>query len=103
MYTALAKFFVDLNSFPTRRSSDLGRPESRRSSDRGGSACCSACTGARAASIPTASSTSSAATASRTSSPHRRRRSEEHTSELQSRPHLVFRLLLEKKMRKYYM
>src|SRR6266498_156962 len=27
----------------------------------------------------------------------RRRRSEEHTSELQSRPHLVCRLLLEKK------
>src|SRR5690554_1791908 len=29
------------------------------------------------------------------------RRSEEHTSELQSRPHLVCRLLLEKKIRKY--
>src|SRR3989442_6428300 len=28
---------------------------------------------------------------------YRRRRSEEHTSELQSRPHLVCRLLLEKK------
>src|SRR3989442_6277281 len=28
---------------------------------------------------------------------HPRRRSEEHTSELQSRPHLVCRLLLEKK------
>src|SRR3989442_8953812 len=28
---------------------------------------------------------------------HRRLRSEEHTSELQSRPHLVCRLLLEKK------
>src|SRR5436305_5679021 len=28
---------------------------------------------------------------------HRRDRSEEHTSELQSRPHLVCRLLLEKK------
>src|SRR3989442_4339383 len=28
-------------------------------------------------------------------------RSEEHTSELQSRPHLVCRLLLEKKKRKY--
>src|SRR5436305_3442527 len=28
---------------------------------------------------------------------HRDRRSEEHTSELQSRPHLVCRLLLEKK------
>src|SRR6266498_4799145 len=30
-----------------------------------------------------------------------RARSEEHTSELQSRPHLVCRLLLEKKKRKY--
>src|SRR6266498_2940135 len=29
------------------------------------------------------------------------RRSEEHTSELQSRPHLVCRLLLEKKKRKW--
>src|SRR3989442_5290871 len=32
--------------------------------------------------------------------PARRSRSEEHTSELQSRPHLVCRLLLEKKKRK---
>src|SRR5207253_9964083 len=31
---------------------------------------------------------------------HRRRRSEEHTSELQSRGHLVCRLLLEKKKKK---
>src|SRR6202043_4231671 len=31
------------------------------------------------------------------SCPRDRRRSEEHTSELQSRPHLVCRLLLEKK------
>src|SRR3989442_6996636 len=30
---------------------------------------------------------------------HAERRSEEHTSELQSRPHLVCRLLLEKKKR----
>src|SRR3989442_8738936 len=29
-------------------------------------------------------------------------RSEEHTSELQSRPHLVCRLLLEKKKKKYW-
>src|SRR5690554_7274224 len=32
--------------------------------------------------------------------PHCLRRSEEHTSELQSRPHLVCRLLLEKKKKK---
>src|SRR3989442_7818196 len=31
-----------------------------------------------------------------------RHRSEEHTSELQSRPHLVCRLLLDKKMRDVY-
>src|SRR3989442_11810479 len=30
------------------------------------------------------------------------RRSEEHTSELQSRPHLVCRLLLEKKKNRHY-
>src|SRR5690554_7097425 len=35
-----------------------------------------------------------------TSTPHKRTRSEEHTSELQSRPHLVCRLLLEKKKQK---
>src|SRR5436305_9553324 len=35
--------------------------------------------------------------ASTASAPTRSRRSEEHTSELQSRPHLVCRLLLEKK------
>src|SRR3989442_7530512 len=33
--------------------------------------------------------------------PHLERRSEEHTSELQSRPHLVCRLLLEKKKDMY--
>src|SRR5690554_7265826 len=32
----------------------------------------------------------------------RQHRSEEHTSELQSRPHLVCRLLLEKKKKKTY-
>src|SRR5436305_11948162 len=39
----------------------------------------------------------SKAFARRTLSPPTNRRSEEHTSELQSRPHLVCRLLLEKK------
>src|SRR2546429_3787858 len=34
--------------------------------------------------------------------PRGRTRSEEHTSELQSRLHLVCRLLLEKKKKKYY-
>src|SRR5436305_5104630 len=42
-----------------------------------------------------------AATMKRTSEPpHYNGRSEEHTSELQSRPHLVCRLLLEKKKKK---
>src|SRR5690554_7668711 len=36
----------------------------------------------------------------RTMDPHSASRSEEHTSELQSRPHLVCRLLLEKKKKK---
>src|SRR5205809_3553152 len=61
----------DLHSFPTRRSSDLV-----------GSA-----NGAEAVTIRDRSVVSSAAT----------ERSEEHTSELQSRLHLVCRLLLEKK------
>src|SRR6266699_7091389 len=34
--------------------------------------------------------------------PSRPQRSEEHTSELQSRPHLVCRLLLEKKKQNYF-
>src|SRR5690554_7622450 len=34
------------------------------------------------------------------SEPKKKKRSEEHTSELQSRPHLVCRLLLEKKKKK---
>src|SRR5690554_7337278 len=33
---------------------------------------------------------------------HKVKRSEEHTSELQSRPHLVCRLLLEKKKKNYH-
>src|SRR5690554_7336750 len=37
-----------------------------------------------------------------TASPILLNRSEEHTSELQSRPHLVCRLLLEKKKKKTY-
>src|SRR5207253_11472704 len=72
----------DLHSFPTRRSSDLPRCSSLQS--------CSS-----------SSVTSAGAWASpsiRSTAPHRRRvRSEEHTSELQSRGHLVCRLLLEKK------
>src|SRR3989442_12014547 len=43
------------------------------------------------------STTTSSKTGWREIPPSRRPRSEEHTSELQSRPHLVCRLLLEKK------
>src|SRR5436305_11029293 len=65
----------DLHSFPTRRSSDLGgvRRGGPDGAGRGGD---------RPAAVPAG-------------------RSEEHTSELQSRPHLVCRLLLEKKKREH--
>src|SRR3989442_11752314 len=46
--------------------------------------------------------TSSVATNADTGSIPPPSRSEEHTSELQSRPHLVCRLLLEKKKKKHY-
>src|SRR5439155_25569579 len=87
----------DLHSFPTRRSSDLRSPSS---------------TGDSAESTPstwrsTSTSPSSAGgsrTRSQASCPRELGdgcsdldRSEEHTSELQSRGHLVCRLLLEKK------
>src|SRR5437870_6269572 len=58
-----------LHSFPTRRSSDLVSPRCRWRKPN----------------------------ATRPQSSRPRRRSEEHTSELQSRGHLVCRLLLEKK------
>src|SRR5436305_3835974 len=67
----------DLHSFPTRRSSDLSVRSSSRSST-----CRKAGLAAGAVSAATVQPAA---------------RSEEHTSELQSRPHLVCRLLLEKK------
>src|SRR5436305_11332250 len=83
------RHLLHLHSFPTRRSSDLkGRRRDR--SPYG--------TSRRGAISPPASASSRRAgtclprTATRTPP-----RSEEHTSELQSRPHLVCRLLLEKK------
>src|SRR5690625_6747955 len=66
---------LDLHSFPTRRSSDLARlglPAAEQAVPRAGQ-------------LP---------------EPVRGTRSEEHTSELQSRGHLVCRLLLEKKNKK---
>src|SRR5437660_12444207 len=61
---------------------------SRRSTPTGRSPACGAPTG-------------SAASSSRGSREDEAARSEEHTSELQSRGHLVCRLLLEKKKKKY--
>src|SRR5437660_11704361 len=65
----------DLHSFPTRRSSDLRRP------------------GAAGRPRPTSAPPREPGRGWRPG----RRRSEEHTSELQSRGHVVCRLLLEKK------
>src|SRR5205085_11224628 len=84
---------LDLHSFPTRRSSDLGRRRATRTW----------CARAPASGFP------GRATGSGTA-PHRPQwsvwscprssRSEEHTSELQSQSNLVCRLLLEKKKKK---
>src|SRR5947209_15400401 len=86
-------------SFPTRRSSDLGRARDRSDapaarardlvaiqSSRRRHANGEAVTTAAPPSLPTS-----------TSLLRMEHRSEEHTSELQSRQHLVCRLLLEKK------
>src|SRR5437870_10969666 len=86
----------DLHSFPTRRSSDLATRRDTRLAD----ALLRNLGAARAAGACRACRCRAGAT------PRRRapggdtcsaRRSEEHTSELQSRGHLVCRLLLEKK------
>src|SRR5687768_18222180 len=82
----------DLHSFPTRRSSDLSASPPIPGTAVG--------SGAPAASLTMAEiaprSVRGLSTARAT-----RNRSEEHTSELQSRLHLVCRLLLEKKKKKY--
>src|SRR5690606_41363273 len=75
-----------LHSFPTRRSSDLGRrPRKAGSRCRKGEPTCAA---PFASSAPNSSKTDVSSSSTR---------SEEHTSELQSRENLVCRLLLEKK------
>src|SRR5207253_4155173 len=87
----------DLHSFPTRRSSDLGFKYSSFAST---------CAPPRGLSLssrtigvaPTSSSTLGyCGDTIGKGMPHEHHRSEEHTSELQSRGHLVCRLLLEKK------
>src|SRR5690625_6312658 len=71
-----------LHSFPTRRSSDLTAPSSTPT-----------------AGLTSIQATASIPTAKCSAGPSAQppARSEEHTSELQSRGHLVCRLLLEKK------
>src|SRR5687768_18515648 len=86
----------DLHSFPTRRSSDLifGHASNGRSRPvhRAGGTASPAFSG-----DPGSCRTDRAATATGNTATTCRSRSEEHTSELQSRLHLVCRLLLEKK------
>src|SRR5207253_3446704 len=81
----------DLHSFPTRRSSDLHH----LLADRGDGQVGRRHHGRR----PARGRQAEAARVLRRRS-DRRARSEEHTSELQSRGHLVCRLLLEKKKKK---
>src|SRR5437870_10915608 len=80
-------------SFPTRRSSDLG--EARRQPRLTGKRL-----PAGVGRIPSAVAACGCAHFPPLPGGERGERSEEHTSELQSRGHLVCRLLLEKKKRK---
>src|SRR5690625_5648419 len=82
-----------LHSFPTRRSSDLGREAagSRRRSAPRGHRPGRGPPGGRGCAPPPCASWGAPSVAAPPG------RSEEHTSELQSRGHLVCRLLLEKK------
>src|SRR5687768_18617273 len=85
----------DLHSFPTRRSSDLA-PDSHRSLQAQAPSCRYRARGLR---LERGCSGRAAvrARAPRLDRGGEEARSEEHTSELQSRLHLVCRLLLEKK------
>src|SRR5439155_22585716 len=81
----------DLHSFPTRRSSDLSRTEAMRSIHEVG------LDDAQRPVLGQVHINTGAALKSKTIVGRLHVRSEEHTSELQSRGHLVCRLLLEKK------
>src|SRR5439155_25979128 len=103
--TSISFFFYcyldhhDLHSFPTRRSSDLlAGVNLSRGSLRGAKLIGCRLTGAILIGSDMTGVTISAADASDLTAPTAR--SEEHTSELQSRGHLVCRLLLEKKKTK---
>src|SRR5439155_22465681 len=87
----------DLHSFPTRRSSDLqvdGDAARERGREVGGG------TGDRWRQQDAEPLLAGPWRAQRVRQRQRAMRSEEHTSELQSRGHLVCRLLLEKKKKK---
>src|SRR5205814_10195072 len=88
---------LDLHSFPTRRSSDLGRSDQGSVADiflpKTFEELYGAVSKGAAESLRTLSRFS-------TLEQRSRHRSEEHTSELQSLRHLVCRLLLEKKKNK---
>src|SRR5690606_40431351 len=92
------------HSFPTRRSSDLGR-SSKRCISPVNAASCSASPCSRKSTLRTLTGSPNlmVKAASQHCSPKSRLdrmpRSEEHTSELQSRENIVCRLLLEKKNR----
>src|SRR5207253_6167690 len=83
------------HSFPTRRSSDLGAVRAHTDDER---PCAKSTTQIANHSVLNRVRGSSAGTQRNRTRPRRSPpRSEEHTSELQSRGHLVCRLLLEKK------
>src|SRR5439155_27174281 len=83
-----------LHSFPTRRSSDLNPGASASMTSWEALRVASVCAFSRTLAVNRCVCVAKSAGNSPAS---RRSRSEEHTSELQSRGHLVCRLLLEKK------
>src|SRR5690625_6311890 len=88
-------YFSDVHSFPTRRSSDLVWRQAAVSGCPAAHPCwCLKATDRVRWPVPAAGSPGQVV---RPVPPPGAQRSEEHTSELQSRGHLVCRLLLEKK------
>src|SRR5439155_27216808 len=100
---SLLFFFLQLRRpprsplFPTRRSSDLGRYHASNARTRRSSGKRYIHTSATVIVPMPPRRTAGTVPSSAALSPARNSRSEEHTSELQSRGHLVCRLLLEKK------
>src|SRR5690554_7568846 len=96
LYFKLHAHHRDLHSFPTRRSSDLSASIVTMSV-RGTITSRTTVSPHSKIEWMSSRSSSSSTSSSVASSTIESSRSEEHTSELQSRPHLVCRLLLEKK------